>query len=99
VKKQGLIMDKLKLIKGIVFVITFLLVFGSLLLLTVIYKKAQPQQTEYTETSLSQPQGSRIESIIENDGNLAILVKGGNLADRVIIYDPKAMKKVTTLNL
>lgn len=92
-------MDKLKLIKGIVFVITFLLVFGSLLLLTVIYKKAQPQQTEYTETSLSQPQGSRIESIIENDGNLAILVKGGNLADRVIIYDPKAMKKVTTLNL
>ena len=98
-KKQGLIMDKLKLIKGIVFVITFLLVFGSLLLLTVIYKKAQPQQTEYTETSLSQPQGSRIESIIENDGNLAILVKGGNLADRVIIYDPKAMKKVTTLNL
>ena len=92
-------MDKLKLIKGIVFVITFLLVFGSLLLLTVIYKKAQPQQTEYTETSLSQPQGSRIENIVENDGNLAILVKGGNLADRIIIYNPKTMKKITTLNL
>ena len=34
-------MDKLKVIKAIVVIITFLLVFGSLMLLTIIYKKAQ----------------------------------------------------------
>ena len=32
-------MDKLKLVKTIVFVITFLLVFGSMTLLGTLYKK------------------------------------------------------------
>lgn len=92
-------MDKLKLIKGIVVVITFLLVFGSLLLLTVIYKKAQPQTKEYQETSLSQPQGSSIEKVIESNGNLILLIKGGKQADRIIIYDPKTMTKTATISL
>ena len=92
-------MDKLKLIKSIVFIITFLLVFGSLLLLTVIYKKAQPTPGNYQETSLEQPKGSNIFSITQADENLAILVKGGGQPDRIIIYNLKTMQKTSTIDL
>ena len=92
-------MDKLKLIKGIVVIITFMLVFGSLMLLTVIYKKSQPQNTVYTEESLSQPKGSNITSVTEINGELAILVKGGGLSDRIIIYNPQKKQKTSAINL
>jgi len=92
-------MDKLKLIKSLVAVITFLLVFGGLLLLTLIYKKAHPQAHAYEEQSLQQPQGSSIASVTEADGKLAVLVKGGGEPDRIILYNPKTMQKVITLHL
>lgn len=92
-------MDKLKLIKSIVVIITSMLVFGSILLLTLIYKKAQVPTEKYTESSLQQPNGSTIASVTEIDGNLAILVKGGGRADRIILYAPQAMKPISTLHL
>jgi len=92
-------MDKLKIIKTIVVLITFLLVFGSLLLLTVIYRKAQPKQEIYQETNLNQPIGSTIESMLNIDDNLVILVKGGGQSDRIVIYNPQTMKKISTLHL
>ena len=92
-------MDKLKLIKGIVVIITFMLVFGSLMLLTVIYKKSQPQNTIYTEERLSQPTGSNIVSVTEINGELAILIKGGGLTDRIIIYNPQKKQKTSAINL
>ena len=92
-------MDKLKLIKSIVFIMTFLLVFGSLLLLTMIYKKSKPQPVSYQEFSLEQPVGSNISSVTETDGYLAILIKGGGLADRIIIYDLQTKQKLSTINL
>ena len=92
-------MDKLKLIKGIVVIITFMLVFGSLMLLTVIYKKSQPKDTVYSETDLNQPQGSSIASVTEINGELAILVKGGGQEDRIIIYNPQKKQKTSAINL
>lgn len=92
-------MDKLKLIKTIVVIITFLLVFGSLMLLTVIYKKARPEPQLYQETGLEQPIGSTIISVTPLDNQLAILVKGGGQADRIIIYDPQTRQKSTTITL
>ena len=78
---------------------TFLVVFGSLMFLTVIYKKSQPKPIEYTEINLSQPKGSSIESIINNNEQLNILIKGGGLADRIIIYDTQRMQKIAKINL
>ena len=94
-------MDKLKVIKAIVVMITFLLVFGSLMLLTIIYKKAQqqPMTDTYSESSLQEPQGSSIISIDVLQENLAILVKGGGLSDRIIIYNPQKMAKIATINV
>ena len=92
-------MNKLRLVKIIVFLMTFLIVFGSLMFLTVIYKKSQPKPIEYTETSLSQPKGSSIDNIISHNEQLNILIKGGGLADRIIIYDTQRMQKITTIKL
>ena len=92
-------MDKLKLIKSIVVVITAMLVFGSILLLTVIYKKAQAPLEKYTEQSLRQPQGSSIASVTEIEGKLAVLVKGGGQADRIILYAPQNMQMISTIHL
>ena len=92
-------MDKLKIIKTVVVLITFMLVFGSLMLLTVIYKKAHTMPTVYTENDLDQPLGSRIDSMIEIDGKLAILVKDGGLADRIIFYHPQSMQKISAITL
>ena len=93
-------MDKLKLIKTIVVVITFLLVFGSLMLLTVIYKKARPTpRGEYIQISLQQPQGSTIDTIEALGNNLAILVKGGGQPDRIIIYNPQTKEKTDKLTI
>ena len=94
-----MIMDKLKLIKGIVMVITFMLVFGSLLLLTVIYKKSQPRSEPYRETELQQPQGSSIAAITAVNGELAVLVKGGGQSDRIIFYNPQKMQKTSAVKL
>ncbi len=92
-------MDKLKLIKSIVVIITSMLVFGSILLLTLIYKKTQVSVKNQTEYSLQQPNGSSIVSVTEVDENLAILVKGGGLADRIILYTPQTMQTISTLHL
>jgi hypothetical protein len=78
---------------------TFLVVFGSLMFLTVIYKKSQPKPIEYTEINLSQPKGSTIENIISHNEQLNILVKGSGSADRIIIYDTQRMQKIATINL
>lgn len=92
-------MNQLKLIKAIVVVVTFLLVFGSLLLLTVIYKKAQPKPDTFTEISLDQPSGSFIASVTETNGSLAILIKDGGIKDRIILFNPQTMKKSGIINL
>ena len=92
-------MDKLKLVKTIVFLLTFLLVFGTLLLLGGIIKKtrttdaALPQQL-----GLNQPSGSRIAEIRPQDGLLYLLVKDGGLSDRIIIMAASSGKLLSTIS-
>ena len=92
-------MDKLKLIKGVVFAITFMLILGTLTFLTVLYRRANPPATPHQDTSLAQPNGSEITSVTAVEGNLAILVKGGKQPDRIIIYNPQTMQKISTLHI
>lgn len=93
-------MDKLKLIKTIVFTLTFLLIFGSLIMLTSLYKK-----TRYTpepipsEINLSEPSGSSIKKIYNIENNLYIVIEGGGESDRIIIFDSQAGKKISKINL
>lgn len=88
-------MNKLKLVKTIVFVITFLLVFGCMLLLGTLYQKLhRPAVPKETTASLDEPAGSTIEQMQQHNGTLYLLVKGGGLADRIIIYNPDNARPV-----
>ncbi len=89
-------MDKLKLVKTIVFVITFLLVFGCMLLLAHYTKKLhRPAVPKETTASLDEPAGSTIDSKCSSiTARFICLVKGGGLADRIIIYNPDNARPV-----
>lgn len=93
-------MDKLKLVKGIVFFMTFLLIFGSLLLLGSLYKKTRSTgASEYGEASLGQPAGSNIVQFNAEGGILYLLIKDGGKADRIIIFDSKNGRNLATVNV
>lgn len=80
-------MDKLKLVKTTVFVITFLLVFGSMALLSLLYQKVRKTEAAPGHNiSLGQPEGSTISEMELHNGNLYLLVKNGGQADRILIY-------------
>lgn len=92
-------MDKLKLVKTIVFIITFLLVFGSMALLGTLYQKVRkPAAEPGSIVSLGQPAGSTISEMQLHNGNLYLLVKNGGLADRILIYT-KDSDQPTLINI
>lgn len=93
-------MDKLKLVKTIVFLLTFLLVFGTLLLIGSIVKKTRPADAALPQQlGLNQPSGSRIAEIRPQDGLLYLLVKDGGLSDRIIILDASSGKILSTISV
>lgn len=90
-------MDKLKILKAIVALLTFLLVFGLLTALGTIYKKVSAPAPKNISTGLKQPAGSSIESFKIDEGRLYLLVKNGGLADRIIIVNPAATGQEPTV--
>lgn len=93
-------MDKLKLIKVIVFILTFLLVFCTLYILGVFFQKTHQTSSEASAPiSLKQPMGSYIKEIRADNGLLYILTVGGGQEDRIIIYNPQKQELQTTLKM
>ena len=80
-------MDKLKLIKTIVALLTFLLVFGMLTTIGAIYKKVSSSAPKLEGLNLNQPQGSRIEHFQQEDGKIFMLIKNGGKSDRILIVN------------
>lgn len=80
-------MDKLKLIKTIVALLTFLLVFGMLTTIGAIYKKVSSSGPKLENLNLSQPKGSNIERFQQEDGKIFMLIKNGGKSDRVVIVN------------
>lgn len=93
-------MDKLKLVKTAVFILTFLLVLGTLLLLTKIVQDTRNANKPMpVATSLNQPYGSEIAQMIEKNGTLYLLVKDGGLPDRILVVTPNNLNSISTINL
>ncbi len=93
-------MDKLKIIKLIVVVLTFLLVFGTLMALGTVYQKVSAPDVAVSNLNLHQPDGSSIEDFKIQDQKLYLLVKYGGQADRILIInpaDPAAKPAVITI--
>ncbi len=93
-------MDKLKLIKNIVAILTLLLIFGTLTFLGLfVHKTRVVQQSLPAEVSLGEPRGSIIKQISNNGETLYMLVIGGGSDDRVIVFDAALGKKISTLKI
>lgn len=93
-------MNKLKLIKAAVFILTFLLVFGTLSFLGLLYQKTHKSaQPLPAGLSLKQPAGSYIKQFSQENGKLYLLVIGGGEEDRIVIFDSNDGKTLTTINL
>ena len=82
-------MNKLKLMKIIVFILTFLLIFGMICAGSIVYKKISPKSVISEDISLNQPKGSSIVDYRFNNDKLYLLIKGGNLADRIVVFNPE----------
>lgn len=83
-------MNKLQVIKFVVAILTFLLVFGLLAMMGILYKHFKTPKRESTSSisiSLQQPRGSNIAQILVKDGYLHVLIKDGGKADRIVVLD------------
>ena len=94
-------MDKLKLIKAVVCILTFLLVFGTLVLLGAIYKKTRrsPAAVPEITASLDQPGGSIVSDYKIIGDEMYVLIKNGGISDRIIIYNRQLGKTAATITL
>lgn len=94
-------MDKLKLIKAVVCILTFLLVFGTLVLLGAIYKKTRRSPIAVPEitASLDQPAGSIVADYKIIGDEMYVLIKNGGISDRIIIYNRQLGKTAATITL
>ncbi len=90
-------MNQLRIIKTIVLVFTCLLIAASFIILGSLSKKVLSEQKQLPVTNLSQPQGSKIKQIQADNGLLYIFISGGELADRVITYNPEKKQIVSNL--
>lgn len=90
-------MNKLKIVKAIVAIMTFLLLFGFLIAAGTIYKKIN-QKPQKTNVTLNEPVGSQIADYKIADKNLYLLIKGGNISDRIIIISPDGESSTIKIN-
>ncbi len=91
-------MDKLKLVKTIVFVLTFLLIFSTLLFLGTLLKKTHnTEKMPEKEISLRLPEGSYIKDFKADNNRLYILSIGGGVSDRIIIFNTESLQREATL--
>ncbi len=93
-------MDKLKLVKTTVFILTFLLIFGTLCILGLFYQKTHGRNTETPQQiSLKQPIGSYVKEMRADNGKLYILTVGGGQEDRIIIFDAASGRVEATASI
>ncbi len=91
-------MNQLNFIKIMVFVFTFLLIFGCLALIGCFYHKISGHGRNFaTEINLMQTPSSSIKQITADDVLLYILVTDLKQPDKIIIFNPEKNTIVSNL--
>ena len=93
-------MLKLKILKAVVFILTFLLIFGIVVLASRLsggLKKKTAARP--VSVALGEPEGSEIGAVAAAGNNLYIPVTGGGRPDRVIIFDTETYRTISTINI
>ena len=92
-------MNQLRLVKIIVFILTFLLILGTLLILFKLSGQDGKKVPLAPEINLNEPVGSSIVEIRPHNAELYIVVKDGGLPDRIVIFDTKSGQVTSKVRL
>ena len=92
-------MLKLKILKAVVFILTFLLIFGIVVLASRLSGGLKKKTARPVSVALGEPEGSEIGAVAAAGNNLYIPVKGGGRPDRVIIFDTETYRTISTINI
>ncbi len=93
-------MNQLRLIKITVFIFTFLLIFGSLILMGRLYRKLSDNQEQMpSEINFGLPAGTNISQIGADGGLLYILVSENGQNRHIIIFSPEKGKIISNMTL
>lgn len=90
-------MNGLKIIKLFVFVLTAIIFFGLILCAKIIYNNTH--RSHHENISLQQPYGTKIKNILALEKDLYIMVKGGGINDRILVYSPEEHKVLYIINV
>ena len=78
---------------------TFLLISGIIYSAILVHQKVSSPKTLVTDVVLDQPKGSYIADFRSDTDNICVLVKGGNIADRIICLNSKTKALTTNIKL
>ncbi len=93
-------MDKLKLVKALVFFLTLTIIFGMILAGVTIYKKTKrTKPAEAITLNLGQPKNSRIADIKTSDGAIHLLISDERKNDRIISVSTADYSVIAVINL
>ena len=93
-------MNKVKIVKGIVLILTFVMIFVFILLINSLVKNIRKANVKMEENiSINQPVGSNIKNVLTNRDYLYIVVGGGNIPDRIVVISTSNGKIVSNISL
>ncbi|MDR1694186.1 MAG: hypothetical protein LBR70_03220 [Lactobacillaceae bacterium] len=93
-------MTTVKIMKGLVFALTFAIFFGLFIFAALIPAKNKSSAAFIEENIvLDQPLGSNIKNVLIKDNYLYIVISGGSLADRIVIADTNNGRVVSNISL
>ncbi|MDD4556842.1 MAG: hypothetical protein PHE89_05920 [Alphaproteobacteria bacterium] len=93
-------MSNLKIIKGTVFLMSFLLIAGLITFVFLISQKIKHfSSAPVSEASLKLSADEKIDKLVANDEFLFLLIKNQETQDRILVINPRENKITSTINL
>ncbi len=93
-------MNSLKIVKTIVFILTFFIFAGLITLSLLISKKLKKNEAPLaSEINLFQEKNSKIKQISADGKFLYILIKNQDSGDKILLYDNDEGKVVSTIRV
>ena len=92
-------MNRLKALKTVVFIFTFLLIFGTISLAGILFNRAKNSNKPVYSASLGLSVGTKIKQITADEGLLYLLVSMPDKADEIIIFNPVKAKIISNFTL
>lgn len=90
-------MNGLKIIKLTVFLLGIFILCAIGLCTKTIYDKQNGP--DFNDINLNQPEGSYIKNIVAAQKDLYIMISGGGINDRVVVFSPEKGKVIYNISI